>query len=1051
MRARILSASAGAGKTYALAYKFVHDVIKHYPDKPYLYRAILAVTFTNKATEEMKRRILNELHTLITEPDKSNYMKDLLEKLPLKKEQIIERAERIQTSILHDYSRFTILTIDKFFQRILRAFIKELSLDINFNLELENSSILSMGTDSLIDQIPHDEKLQQWMMEFTQERINDNEGWDIRKNLNELGNEIFDEDNLQTILNPISKEELIKVIGAVEKKIKDITAPFQTLGKKAMDIVNGSEFGVEHFKGGNRGGIITYFIAAAEGEFIALNDKYRELTHTSDGWASSSVKKGQLSELKAVAEQLYPILAQMCSIYDDNINNLKLINTLPYIKRTFRSYALLKDIYDKVEEVSSQEGVMLLDQTKSILSRFVSGNDAPFIYEKIGNRFERFMIDEFQDTSAREWKNFVPLLRNAISQAEDEVVLIVGDVKQSIYRWRGGDWRILSEGVEQALGKENIFPDKLKDNWRSLPQIVTFNNDMMRDIVTKDNEALNTELKNAVQQGQLSSKVEAELKGTLDNAYKNLEQTPKKDGDDKGYVRIEYYNSKEEIPLIKCIEAAIARGYSYKDILILCRSNETIKKVAEILLQYKQTNKEFNIMTQEALVIGNASISQFVISLMRLSQNPGDNISRAIVNDYLQRSYDMPLPEEEADLLMNIGQTTVEEAFEHIVTFYHLDQRPNEIAYLQAMHEQVINFCASKVADIQLFLKMWDEKGFKQSVSVEMNDNTIEVSTIHKAKGLERKVVIVPCLWGVDPRGGDFIWVTPSDNDNDFGALGRYPVVFNKDLTTSAFSDYYYREKVYSHVDNINMLYVALTRAEEELHMLIPDSSRGVTVGKMIWDVVCKRNETDKIIIANEGENPYVEYGKPREQAPQKEEEKGNSSVLISEYPTTLTKLKIRLPEQRYFEEEGTSLSPLNEGILMHSILNDATDADDIIARIDKSIEMGKLSQQQASKLKKIIKREFEREQAREWFGEWDEVRNENDIIFGTAGTNRPDRVMIKGNRAVAVDYKFGKNILSDHENQVKEYMELLEKMGYTEVEGYVWYLSIGKIVKVEK
>jgi ATP-dependent exoDNAse (exonuclease V) beta subunit len=281
----------------------------------------------------------------------------------------------------------------------------------------------------------------------------------------------------------------------------------------------------------------------------------------------------------------------MCSIYDNNINNLKLINTLPYIKRTFRSYALLKDIYDKVEEVSSQEGVMLLDQTKSILSRFVSGNDAPFIYEKIGNRFERFMIDEFQDTSAREWKNFVPLLRNAISQAEDEVVLIVGDVKQSIYRWRGGDWRILSEGVEQALGKENIFPDKLKDNWRSLPQIVTFNNDMMRDIVTKDNEALNTELKNAVQQGQLSSKAEAELKGTLDNAYKNLEQTPKKDGDDKGYVRIEYYNSKEDIPLIKCIEAAIARGYSYKDILILCRSNETIKKVAEILLQYKQTNK----------------------------------------------------------------------------------------------------------------------------------------------------------------------------------------------------------------------------------------------------------------------------------------------------------------------------------------------------------------------------------------------------------------------------------------------------------------------------
>ena len=1046
MRARILSASAGAGKTYTLAYKFVHDVIKHYPDKPYLYRAILAVTFTNKATEEMKSRILKELNSLIAEPDKSSYMKDLLKELPLKKEEIIERAKRIQTSILHDYSRFTILTIDKFFQRILRAFIKELSLDINFNLELENSNILSKGTDTLIEEIPRNEELQKWMMEFTQERIDDNEGWDIRKNLNDLGGEIFDEDNLHTILNPIPKEDLIKVINAADEKIKQITEEHKALGEKAMAIFNKSGLEMELFTGKSNS-IIKVFAAAAKGELNEISSTFRKKITSSNGWGASGINKDQKEAVTAVAEHLYPILADMCELYDKNI---KLIKTLPFIKRTFRSHALLKDIYNKVEEVSSLEGVMLLDQTKSILSRFVAGNDAPFIYEKIGNRFERFMIDEFQDTSTREWNNFVPLLRNAISQAEDEVVLIVGDVKQSIYRWKGGDWRILSEGIEQALGSENISPDVLKFNWRSLPQIVEFNNDIMNDVVGKDNETLNNELADAVKQEQLSPQAEAELKDTLKNAYKDLKQTPKKEDDDKGYVRIEYYNSKEDMPLVKSIESAIARGYSYSDILILCRGNDTIKKVADILLRYKQTNKNFNIMTQEALVIGNALISQFVISLLRLSQNQSDNISRAIVNDYLQRSYDMPLPEEEANLLIGIGQMTVEEAFENIVAFYKLDQRPNEIAYLQALHEQVINFCSSKVADIQLFLKMWDEKGYKQSVSVEMNDNTIEVTTIHKAKGLERKVVIIPCLWNIDPKSGDFIWVTPPDTNSDFSALGRYPIVFSKDLATSSFSDYYYHEKVYSHVDGINMLYVALTRAKEELHMLIPDVSRGTTVGKLLWEIISERDKKEKIIIANEGENPYVEYGKPRTQAPQKDK-KESCNILISEYPTTLSKLNIRLPEQKYFEEKGARLSPLDEGILMHSILSEATDSNDILARIDKAIEMGKISQWQAAKLKNIIKREFAKDEAREWFGEWDVVRNENDIISNSKiGTSRPDRVMIKGNRAIAVDYKFGRKPSAEHKSQVESYMKLLEQMGYTEVEGYVWYLTIGEIINVE-
>ena len=1045
MRARILSASAGAGKTYRLAYKFVHDVIKHYDDKPYLYRAILAVTFTNKATEEMKSRILKEIHMLITTPAKSSYMIDLRRDLPyLSQEKIIERAKRIQTNILHDYSRFTILTIDKFFQRILRAFIKELGLDLNYNIELNTANVLAMSTDALIEDIPNDEELQKWIMEFTQERIDDKQGWDIRGNIIKLGDEIFDESNKQTILNSVSKDELTKIIREADARLAQMKSQYKGIAEQILTIIDQSGLSAEHLFEKSKG-LVHICTSAVNGDIIPLSDKVRARCDSTDNWAASGVNKSIKTQVAAVAPKLQPLLVKLCGLYDANI---KLIYSLPQIKKTFRSYALLQDIYRKVQEQCESDGVMLLAETKYILSRFVAGNDAPFIYEKIGNRFERYMIDEFQDTSAKEWDNFVPLLQNAIAQSEDESVLIVGDVKQSIYRWRGGDWRILSHSVADTLGKENAFTEFMEDNWRSMPQIVEFNNKIMELIVDHDNEVLNGELNEAVQQKRLNPEHQKELTDTLKNAYTNHAQKPKKGNKDQGYIKIEYYDKDSEIPIIECIESAIERGYSYNDILILCRAKSEIRKTAELLLKYKQRNNSFNIMTQEALVVGKASINQFVIALLRLTQNPFDNISVAIVNDYLQRPYDTVLSAEELELLVNIGQATVEEAFEQIVIYYSLNQRNGEIAYLQALHEQVINFCTSKISDIQLFLKMWDEKGASESLSVEMSDNTIELSTIHKAKGLERKVVIIPCSWSINPRSNEFVWATPSKDEDALAGVGRFPLLFNDNMENTIFSNDYYRERVYSHVDNINLLYVALTRAQEELYLFIPSYTKGRdftenNVGKLIWERVGKN------AIVEEDKNPYIEYGsKMQPHTPEKR--KNDSNILIEEYPTITPKMELRLSEQRYFEDDNTKLSPQNIGIMMHSILNEATNADDIHQRIDSAYGSGKLSKEQTDELKDVISREFKRKQVQEWFGEWDVIRNENDIISNhTTGTRRPDRVMIKGEKAVVVDYKFGTEKTRTHKKQVANYMKLLLEMGYTEVEGYVWYLSMGEIVKV--
>ena len=467
MRAHILSASAGSGKTYRLAYKFVHDTIKNYHTKPYLYRAILAVTFTNKATEEMKSRILREINTLIVSPSQSSYMNDLKSNLSLSEEQIIERAQGLQAKILHDYSRFTVLTIDKFFQRILRAFIKELGIDLNYNIELDTASVLARSTDSLIEEIPSNDELRRWMTEFIQEHIDQNKDWDLRKDMNNLGQDIFNESSKQTIENALSKEELRKIINESSATVAKLRAESKALAEKAIAIMNeAGVVGDDFIYKAN--GFISTFSTVAAGDQPTLGVRVRQKALSPDGWS-------KVAAAQAIAPQLCPLLARIVELLDEC---LPLETTLKIVKAKYRSYALLQDIYRKVLEECEREGIMLLSETKYILSRFVEDNDAPFIYEKTGNRFERFMIDEFQDTSLKEWSNFVPLLRNAMAQEEDTSVFIVGDVKQSIYRWRGGDWRILQQGVSDALGAEDTHTEFMKDNYRSAENIVYFNNEL---------------------------------------------------------------------------------------------------------------------------------------------------------------------------------------------------------------------------------------------------------------------------------------------------------------------------------------------------------------------------------------------------------------------------------------------------------------------------------------------------------------------------------------------------------------------------------------------
>ena len=1050
MRARILNASAGSGKTYQLAYKYVRDVV----EQPGIYRHILAVTFTNKATEEMKSRILKEIH-LLASGQPSSYLDNLCRELSLDAATVRRRAREVRSKILHDYSRFTVLTIDTFFQRILRAFIKELGIDLNYNVEIETASVLTKSADTLIEQITTDRDLQRWLTDFVQERIDEGKKWDIRDGILTLGGELFKEKNKDALSAARPREELARIVGEATAHAAATKKRMQDAAAEAVRIIGDAGASVADFpyKGS---GFAAYFYAVAGGSFERYGSRAEAACTRDEAWG----KPG--STAQGLRPRLQPLLREMCGLYDENV---RAWNTCDLLRENYRSFALLQDLYGKVRQMCSDENVMMLSETKNILSEFIRHNDAPFIYEKVGNRYDRFMIDEFQDTSTREWENFLPLLGNAMAQSEQTSVLIVGDIKQSIYRWRGGDWEILHRRAARELGEASTETIHLKENFRSLPLVVEFNNRMIGKVVESDNTALNQLLAQAPPHA-LGEKAREELRDTLQEAYREHAQSARKKGLHPGYVNITHYTG--EPPLIERIKALVDKGFRPKDMMILVRSGTDGAKVASALLDFKRRNTDpryrFDVMTQEALIVGTAPISSFVIACLKLAMNPADSLSRAIYNHFSAKpSFDAELTEEEVVFLKSLRLFPPEEAFERIVMRYDLQERREEIAYLQAVHEQIINFCAGRVADIPLFLKWWDEQGSGRSLSVEQGETTIEITTIHKAKGLEKKVVLIPyCNWTLNPKSSglsaNIVWAEGTDGELE--EIGRFPVRYKTSMGESLFSADYYREMIYAHVDNINLLYVALTRAVESLHIFIPQKgAKGPNVGQLILQNIAPEDGTVRLdglegsYSRDEAAETY-EFGEFAGPEPDTHRKAKAAHVLLGDYPTSEPQLQLRLPTERYYEEEGRAeLTPRDFGILMHRVFENAATTDEIYMAIEAMTQDGVLDEKEAPRLRELVEKALADPVTAEWFGgRWQVVRNENEIILpGSGTTRRPDRVMTDGERAVVVDYKFGDRETARHRKQIREYLRLLRQMGYTRTEGYLWYVRLGRTERVEE
>ncbi len=1055
----IYSASAGSGKTYKLTEIYLANLFR----SRYNYRKILAVTFTNKATAEMKNRILDNLHNLATNK-KCDYLEGLINSTGKTEEAIRNESGEILNSILHDFSRFSISTIDSFFQKVLRAFTREAGLHSGFNIELDHSTILSEAVDEMIASAADDTQLRKWLTSYAMSNIDEEKSWNLKAGIIRLAEELFKEKFKILSENDRSKLEDKEFLLEYIKKIRTVTHSFETklveFGKKADEIYTLYDLSEELFyrKGQGIPGLIKSLVS---GNIRDPNSYVREICKDPPRWSTSTISE-QLQT--AINNGLDEILRQAIKYYDDNIT---IYRSGVAVLSNIYALGILSDVVHNVHLITTSENSFLLSDAGEVLNLITMEDQSPFIYEKVGNRFENFMIDEFQDTSVIQWNNFRPLIENSMAEGHDN--LVVGDVKQSIYRWRNSDWQILGKVLVNITDNKRVFSQPLTTNWRSRSNIIKFNNSLFTTIP-----------------GQIDKSFNESLPVSFKKLYSEAVQSDpvRNEG---GYVRLEFIKNDEEKKWEKVvlerlpheIESLQDKGYKASDIGIIVRDGREGSMVLNALIDYntlylseQKTHYNFNAVSNDSLLLSNSVVINFIIATISVVNDPDDYISRAIMLRYflmstgnteaeevslqsdklieVSRSY---FPEGYEDMLDKIRQLPLFEATEGIIRFFGLGEFSSNIPFLNTFQDYAVNFSGSKNADIQSFLDWWEETGKRKSLVLPGNQDAMRILTIHKSKGLEFKVVILPFLsWTLDhiPSKQPILWVKPGSSP--FNDLGVLPVKYSKELMNTIFANYYEEEKYSIYLDNINLLYVALTRAKDVLIGFSVDNPKhentiaGALKNAITLPSELKEDNNFNLASHYNSEKNILEFGTiPENKA--KLFAKNDLISLKYSVSQTMESLKLKLHGENYFSSENQEIrKKINYGKLMHEVFEGINYASDIPAALRKLILEGKLSEDDRADIEVRISKFIRLPEVADWFSADNTIMNEAGILLPTGLTKRPDRVIFKNGKTTIIDFKFGEEN-SHYVEQVNEYRNLLSNMGYLNIEAFIWYVDKNKIV----
>jgi len=1072
----IYRASAGAGKTHTLTGEYLKLLFAH----PGAYRRILAVTFTNKATDEMKSRIIEELYRLASGQE-SGHMRMLCDTYSLEAGQLRQKAMQTLRSILHDYSAFNISTIDRFFQQTMRAFTREIGLQGGYGIEMDQELVLTEAVDQLLADLDKTENkiLLSWLLRFAEDKIEDGGEWNLRRDIMGLSREVFKEsfkvrsEQLnEDIADKTSLEEykkdLTKIIRSVENEAK-------ALGEKGMELLSGHGLHPSDFKGGSRSPLFI-LERLANGDMKEPTATFCGLVDNVDAcYTKTTDPEKSITIIRLFENGLNDCMKAIVSLF----STLTDYNTAKEIVRFYYTLGILSDVSQQIAAYREEKNIMLIADTTELLSKVIDGSDAPFIYEKTGTIVDHYMIDEFQDTSGMQWQNFRPLLRESLAYKQSN--LIVGDVKQSIYRFRNSDWKLLDEQVQRDFLPEMIREKTLKENWRSSRHIVFFNNALF----TLAPELLQSVYNESIAVSSLSEKEKNGFFSKIVSAYASSYQKVAPPFMEKtGHVRVEFISQDDDTKnwkddvlerLPKQLEQLQDHGYELKDIAILVRTNQEGAQVAEALLDYKEEHTDgpyrYDIVSDEALFVSSSTAVRFIISLLRHLKDPEDSThaQMARFSYYAMigntNHIGTAFSESQHGELLALVRLSLYEMTEALYRLFADVFPVNEQAFVQAFMDMVAEFAQRETTDLGRFLKWWDDTGYRKAIATPDGQNAVRILTIHKSKGLGMRVVLIPFAdWEIDhkPVKPVILWCQPTTSP--FNRLRLVPVRYGKGLASTRFAKDYFNEKLYAYIDNLNTLYVAFTRAKEELIVFAPrpkkfnkstgEVERIDSVSSLLWaglsTSVTETRDKEPLLdlpALFDHEQGLFEIG--NRWIPEKEvREKSAKEIVIDRLNSVSPdeRLQLRLYGKGFFFDDPRR----KHGALMHDILSKIQTKKDVASSVENYRLLGLISGEEAVVLNAKLNELLNKPEVYEWYNAPIRVLNEVDILMPKGKLRRPDRVMVSGEKAIIVDYKFGEQTDNRHKRQIQDYMRLIRRMGYSEVKGYLWYITLDHLEEVK-
>jgi ATP-dependent exoDNAse (exonuclease V) beta subunit len=1070
---KIYKASAGSGKTFTLTVEYIYLMVHPNAEQEYLHT--LAVTFTNKATAEMKDRILQHLYGIWKSlPSSQDYVTKILEKF---KDENVDMSEMLLrqrsgdalTMILHDYSRFRVETIDSFFQSVLRTLARELGQSSKLQVDLNDGELLELAVDRMIDSLDQDDTLKKVVMQYVSDEIEENAKWNIQAAIKDFATCIFKEDFMQRPVDEIKKISQPAIVRKFRADMKAIMDDADTkLKQETQQLLNMAQSICTTNLTGSKNPLATFLLNILNDNKASMGKTLEKfLTDETALLLAKQKNNADACQLMAGLQTRFITLLKNRETYMQEYNTAKLARAYT------NQLQLLSRIDEIVKDISNERETFPLSRTPTLLSRLIDGQDNPFIFEKIGTVLKNIMIDEFQDTSRLQWDNFRVLLFE--NQSLGGTDLIVGDIKQSIYRWRGGEWSLLGN-LANTMHTWNPKTETLETNYRSQYNIIDFNNKIFPAAA------------NLVDSIDPNARFKV---GGNDGIYSDVKQNapPKKVEDKQGYCSVrlmingtnsngfpkltsEEMNEAIYEDMLEKIIDLHEKGLPLNKIAILLRTNSKSTPILEYFEEHAPKN--IRIASDEAYLLGNSSLVTIIISAMRTllhTYKEKPVTYHLFLMHYLTRVKKMPISMDNI-MRMNameampsflqeehtrLKQMPLYELVEELYQRLGLEVLSEQEAYHYAFLDAVQLYLRDNPNDLNSFLEQWDAKLCKQSIPSGKQDG-IRILTIHKSKGLEFHTVMLPhCNWDLEKDMEETLWCYAEDEHDEYNVLGKMPISKNAKMKDSFYKRRYNEEHLQSRVDELNALYVALTRASCNMYIWAIANGKSVAetpnVGNLLMDTfgIKQADFTNGIW--------QYEYGEPVSSAKKENSSDNRMQPDFVSKPTKMVSYKARLNFRQSNEARELFAGEDNAralGVLYHIILSEIRDATQTEHVLKRNRMQGRITQEQYEELSDYMSEMSKNSLIASWFAPDNHVFSECEILDPRSKrrdkrNQRPDRIVMNGNLITVIDYKFGEEH-SPYKGQVANYMRLLKKL-YPKhtVKGYLWYLKNATIEPVEK